>query len=110
MGKPMTGSRSTSVSIALDGYCPVCILEIKKSVKGKSQLFVDVDNKRYLFADEKAPAMFVKNSAHYTSALNGDLVVCYVDRKTRAPGTAHFTSFRDGRLFLFPSSDGKRSL
>ncbi|MEM7559191.1 MAG: hypothetical protein AAF394_08705, partial [Planctomycetota bacterium] len=86
MSEPMSGSRSASVSIALDGYCPVCILEIKKWVKGKSQFFVDVDNKRYLFPDEKTRAMFMKNSAKYTPALNGDCVVCYVDGKTRAPG------------------------
>ena len=107
MSKPMSGSRSASVSIALDGYCPVCILEIKKWVKGKNQYFVDVDNKRYLFPDEKTRAMFIKNSAKYTPALNGDCVVCYVEGKTRAPGSVHHASFHDGRLFLFPSADEK---
>lgn len=91
----------------MDGYCPVCILEIKKWVKGKSQFFVDVDNKRYLFPDEKTRDMFRKNSAKYTPAVNGDCVVCLVDGKTRAPGSVHHASFHDGRLFLFPSADEK---
>ncbi|MEM7476832.1 MAG: hypothetical protein AAF483_17755 [Planctomycetota bacterium] len=108
-GSSMRGSGTTtkSVAIAMDGYCPVCILEMKKWVKGNARFFVDVDNKRYLFPEEKQRQMFLSNVAKYVPALNGDCTVCLVDGKVRATGSVHHAAFRNGRLYLFPAADQK---
>ena len=94
--------------LALEGYCPVSILEMRKWVKGDPALRIVYDGRTYLFANEKGKKMFEANPAKYIPALGGDCVVALVKMGKRVPGDIRQTSVHDGRLFLFSNQEAKQ--
>ncbi len=54
-----------SADVAMNGYCPVCKVELGKDVVGKPGLSVDYAGKRYLFPSEKQRTMFRNDPAKY---------------------------------------------
>ena len=103
---PTQVTRSTPV--ALQGYCPVCVIEMKKWVRGNSSIQAKHDGKIYYFPGEEQRQMFLKNPAKYTPALGGDCAVCLTDMKKKMPGSIQFTALHANRLFLFPNADIKQ--
>ncbi len=100
---PSSPGRSTQAApLALQGYCPVCVVEMKKWVPGKPEHSVVYDGHTYLFPGEEQKRMFEADPSKYTPALHGDCVVCAVEMKKRVPGSVNFGQFHGGRLFLFP--------
>jgi len=59
-------------ALALSGYCPVCIIEMKKWVKGDPNIHVNYDGHDYAFPGEKQRQMFLANPVKYVPALGGD--------------------------------------
>ncbi len=57
--------RYADADVALDGYCSVCKVEMGRDVKGKSDLAVDYNGKRYLFPGQKQLETFKSNPAKY---------------------------------------------
>jgi YHS domain-containing protein len=94
--------------LALEGYCPVSILEMRKWVKGDPALRIVYDGRTYLFANETGKKMFEANPAKYIPALGGDCVVALVKMGKRVPGDIRHAAFHDGRLFLFSNADTKK--
>lgn len=94
--------------VALEGYCPVSVVEMKKWVKGVPAYHAVYDGRTYLFANEKGKQMFEASPAKYVPALGGDCVVALVKMGKRIPGSIHRSAFHDGRLFLFSDEDGKK--
>jgi YHS domain-containing protein len=99
--KSMAAEAKTG-SPALDGYCPVCIIELKKWVLGKPEHQTEYDGKVYFFPGEKQRATFLADPAKYVPALGGDCTVCFVKFGKRVPGNVHHAAFHGKRLFLFP--------
>lgn len=96
-----------SATLGLAGYCPVCILDMKKWVKGNPKYSVLLDGKIYHFPGEEQKQQFLKYTTKYTPALNGDCVVCFADGGVRSPGSVHYSAIHQGRLFLFPGQAEK---
>jgi YHS domain-containing protein len=94
--------------LALEGYCPVSVLEMRKWVKGDPGHQVVYDGRTYLFADEKGKKMFEANSSKYVPALGGDCVVALVKMGKRVPGNIRHAALHDGRLFLFSNADAHK--
>lgn len=94
--------------LALDGYCPVSILEMKKWVKGNPAHKSVYDGKTYLFANEQGKRMFDSDQAKYVPALGGDCVVALVKMGKRVPGNLRHAAFHDNRLFLFSNEDAQK--
>ncbi|MEM8913339.1 MAG: hypothetical protein AAGC97_16355 [Planctomycetota bacterium] len=113
---PTGGSQTRSVSpsatkpapVALRGYCPVCVVEMKKWIAGKPEHSVVFDGKTYLFPGEEQKKMFVSNPAKYTPALGGDCTVCLSNMSRRMEGSVQFPALYEGRLYLFPSDEQKK--
>lgn len=97
----------SKASAAVDGYCPVCVMEMKKWVKGNSQFSVTHDGKTYLFPGEDQRQMFLKNPAKYTPVMGGDCVVAHVEMGKRVAGKPHFAAIHQSRLYLFSEQKGK---
>ena len=55
------GSTSKQADVALSGYCPVCVLDMKKWVKGDPRFNVVQDGKTYLFPSDEQRQLFLKN-------------------------------------------------
>ncbi len=104
---PARGSGHADQSVAMEGYCPVCIIEAKKWMRGNSQHAVRYDGKVYSFPGEDQKQMFLANPAKYAPALGGDCTVCFAEMKERVPGSIRHAAFYKNRLFLFPSGEQK---
>ncbi len=101
-----SGNRAAAgTAVALEGYCPVCVMEMKKWVPGNAQFAVRYDGKVYYFPGEKQKQMFLANPAKYVPALGGDCVVCLSKMHKRVPGNIRYAAFYHGRLYLFPSEE-----
>ncbi len=101
-------SAQKEVPVGLAGYCPVCIIELRKWVKGSSSHQVVYDGHLYLFPGEKQKKMFVANPVKYLPVLGGDCTVCYAKGGKRVPGDIQHAAFHQGRLFLFASEKQKQ--
>jgi len=101
------GAQSAKSDLALEGYCPVCIVAMKKWVRGKSEHQTTYDGKTYYFPGEKQKEMFLADPAKYVPALGGDCTVCLANMGKRVPGNIRHAVFHQQRLFLFPSADQK---
>ncbi len=102
-----SGTRPAGTTVEMQGFCPVCIIEMKQWVKGSAQFPAQVDGKTYLFPGEDQRQMFLKDPAKYTPALGGDCVVSLVEMGKRVPGSLHHAAYHNGRLYLFAGEQGK---
>lgn len=105
----MTGAakRAANAPLGLDGFCPVCIIDMKQWVKGEPEFAVLMDGKKYLFPGEEQKQKFLKNTTKYTPALGGDCIVCFATDGSRVPGKLNVATLHEGRLFLFPTEEEK---
>lgn len=94
--------------LALEGYCPVSILDMQKWVKGDPARRAVYDGRTYLFANAKGKQMFDANPAKYIPALGGDCVIALVEKRRRVPGNIRHASFHSGRLYLFSSENAHK--
>lgn len=91
--------------VALEGYCPVCVIEMKQWIKGSPEHAVEYDGKVYLFPGQEQRDMFAKNPQKYAPVLGGDCVVCYVNNGDRVAGSVRNAALSGGRLYLFPNKE-----
>jgi YHS domain-containing protein len=95
--------------IGLEGYCPVCILDANKWVKGSPEHQATYDGVTYYFPEEAIKRKFLANPAKYVPALGGDCTVCYAKLGKRVPGSVNHSALHDNRLFLFPGEEQKQA-
>ena len=57
--------RYANADVAMDGYCPVCKVEMGKDVMGRPEFAADYNGKRYLFPGRMQLDMFVANPTKY---------------------------------------------
>lgn len=96
-------------AVALDGYCPVCIVDMKEWVAGSPAYTAEYDGAVYRFPSEQVREKFLSNPTRYVPALGGDCAVCYARGGKRVPGSVYFTAFHRQRLYLFPDEKQKQA-
>ncbi len=109
--QPAAGSQSSSGSgladdapVGLQGYCPVCIVEMKQWVKGNPQIAAEFDGHKYYFPGAEQVAMFRQNPTKYLPALGGDDIVQYSRTGERVPGSLSQGVLHKGRNYFFASA------
>ena len=107
-GSDTRNQRTSGQTVALEGYCPVCIIDAKKWVRGNSQHAASYDGKSYFFPGEDQKQVFLADPAKYVPALGGDCTVCFAEMNQRVPGNIRHAAFYKNRLFLFPGDDQKK--
>lgn len=108
-GPAGSGERAADEApVALESYCPVSILEMKKWIEGDPDHRAVYDGRTYLFAGAKGKQMFEANPARYVPALGGDCVVALVEMDKRTPGNIRHASFFDDRLYLFANEEARK--
>lgn len=95
------------VKLGYEGNCPVCLVMMKKWVKGKPEHNVTYDGIKYLFPDEAAKQKFIANPIAFVPALGGDCTVCFAKMGKRVPGKIQFASLHQNRVYLFPEKKQK---
>lgn len=99
---PIQG-KAANASPGLDGYCPVCVVEMKAWEKGNPAITSTFDGVSYVFPSDAIKAKFDANPQKYVPALNGDCIVCYQMAGKRIAGQVQYPALYDNRLYLFPS-------
>lgn len=97
------GSTKVEVEIQpeMEGYCPVCTIEMKKWVKGDTQFTSTFDGQLYLFPGEEQKKMFDAEPVKYVPVLGGDCIVAFKKMGERVPGDIRQAAIHEDRLFLF---------
>ena len=106
---PARAQGSKSPGPALDGYCPVCLVEARKWEKGSPAHKAVFDGQTYQFPNDAIKQKFVANPAKYVPALGGDCIVCYVKLAKRVPGKTEHAARYDDRIFLFPADEQRQA-
>ena len=88
--------------VAFEGYCAVCLKEMKQWVPGTTEFQVTHQGQTFLFPSEKQKQMFVANPAKYAPVLGGDCAVCRVELNQNVKGNIRFSMWHKDQLYLFP--------
>ena len=110
--KRMFDANPTAYVPAAGGDCVVCRVEAGKTVRGKPQIHAVHDGRLFLFPSEKQKRMFEGNPKKYAEAdlaLAGNCAVCLAKADKLMPGKPEYVSVYDGRRYLFPGPEQKRT-
>ena len=94
-----------SPTVALDGYCPVTLIEEARWAKGKPKWRAEYFERTYLLESRERRAAFLENPRKYAPVLSGMDVVEFAENGTKAPGKRSHGVFFKGRIFLFASEE-----
>ncbi|QDS86603.1 Thiol:disulfide interchange protein DsbD [Rosistilla ulvae] len=100
-----TPSPSAAPPLAMDGYCPVAILEETRWVSGDKQFGAIHLGKLYLFSSDQAQTKFLADPEKYTPALGGMDVVRFFENQEQLEGNREFGLHHQGQLYFFTSED-----
>jgi thioredoxin-related protein/YHS domain-containing protein len=92
---------SQAPPIALEGYCPVSLLEQRKWLRSDPQFGAIHRGKTYLFATEDAQRKFLANPDGYSPALSGFDPVVFAQRGEMVEGKRSFGITFNRQIFLF---------
>jgi len=98
-----------TAGVALEVYCPICVTQMGKWVKGNPEHHATYDGKTYYFPSEREREMFLTDPAKYVPALGGDCTVCYAKAGKRVAGNIRHAALHGGHLYLFPSDKEKQA-
>lgn len=106
-----SSTAKNEAAVALSGYCPVCVIEMKKWIKGDSRFAVVQDGKTYLFPGDEQKQMFLKNPAKYANvdlAAEGQCTVCRVEMQKEVQGKPEFAAIHKDMRYWFPSEEQRK--
>jgi YHS domain-containing protein len=106
-GSPPSAGQAQA-PVALRGYCPVCLVNMKKWVPGRPEFSVVYDGHTYRFPGQEQMQMFQDDPSKYTPALHGDCIVCLKNMNQRVPADLNIGQFHQGRVYFFPSDEQRQ--
>lgn len=93
--------------LAMQGFCPVRLVEGKGRIAGDARLAAFHDGHSYRFADAEARALFMTDPEKYLPSGGGVCVVSLRDDKRPTPGDPRFGATYHGRLYLFADESAR---
>ncbi len=108
-GYPRQFATGKSTPIALEGFCPVCLLNSREWVKGDSRFREVFDGQAYFFPDQRQLEIFRAAPQRYAPALGGDCVVHFASTGKRTRGDLRYGILHDDRLLFFANAEHKRA-
>lgn len=104
-----SGSATRSnVPVAMRGFCPVCLVEMRRWVPGAPRFATIYDGKQYRFPDARRLQMFRADPTKYVAALGGDCVVHFMQTGQRVPGSLQHGAVHGGRIFFMASQEHRQ--
>jgi len=104
----VTAQRSTvrrNTASALDGYCPVTLLDAERWVRGNPKWSYTYRGIRYQFSSQSNRQTFIDDPARYVAVRNGQDVVLSLDKSKEVPGHRSHGVVYQSRLYLFANED-----
>jgi len=93
--------------VALEGYCPVCMIDRAEMVKGKSGETTVHNGKKYLFASSENKRRFLQSPAKYLPGADGDCVVSLVDGGKRVAGDTKYPAMYGEKVFFLADKQSR---
>jgi YHS domain-containing protein len=97
----MAGPPAEGPPPALDGFCPVELLETETWARGQRRWAVTHRGRTYLLSGPDKLERFLANPDRYAPVLSGLDAVLAVDHRQEVPGSTEFCVVYDGRLYTF---------
>ncbi len=102
---PSVAPVSEPPSLALDGHCPVELVEREQWIPGDKQWGAFHRGKLYLFAGPQQQQKFLQNPDYYSPAMSGNDPVIAVEQQRLVEGHRQHGLFCDSRIYLFSSEE-----
>ena len=99
--------KSDSIILAIDGFCPVALVDQGKWVKGDARFTAEHQGIRYALSGEAEREVFYHDPNKYVPVLQGQDVVAAVDQELRVSGKRRFGVFHGKRYYLFASRSNR---
>lgn len=99
----------SAAEVALDGYCPVCVVTRGAWVRGSDSVSATHLGRTYRFAGTEEKRAFLANPEWYAPALGGNDAVLACERGVVVAGRRAFSAAHDSRLYLFASAETRRA-
>ncbi len=99
--------RQESVTLGLEGYCPVAIQESNQWKSGQDVFRAWYDGILYQFESYENQQKFLEDPGRYIPAYGGICTVCKVEENMTKQGSIMFTCRYNNRLYLFPNEQVK---
>ncbi len=96
--------KSNPLRCALDGFCPVELIEKGRWVAGKPDLQMPYHGEVFRFSNEAARKRFEAAPEKYAPVEDGNDVVLIAEENRSVPGSVNHSAVWRGRLFLFSDS------
>jgi len=90
---------------AMDGYCPVTLVEQMKWQKGDTRWGAQHQGQVYLFSSQNEQQKFLANPNQYSPVMSGIDPVAYLGNGKVVPGDRRFGLTYRGTLYLFSSEE-----
>jgi YHS domain-containing protein len=100
-----SSSRTKQSAVALQGYCPVCLVEMHQWIQGDAQFATEYDGRTYYFPGAEQLEMFAKDPPKYVPVLSGDDIVSFATSDKRVAGNIRFGMVHDGKYYFFSSQE-----
>lgn len=94
-----------SAPLAMDGYCPVRLVEKQVWTLGDRRYGVIHRGRTYLFAGPEEQSRFFVNPDQFSPVLSGSDVVVALEQGQMVPGTREHGLFYGNKIFLFSSEE-----
>ncbi|HJT36627.1 MAG TPA: thioredoxin family protein [Pirellulales bacterium] len=101
-------SAASNPPLALDGFCPVTLVERKKWLSGDARWGAIHRGRTYLFVGQQEQQAFLATPDRYAPVLNGIDPVVALDRQQELMGKREFGAFLDNHIYLFSSEASYR--
>ena len=96
-----------SPPVALDGFCPVTLVERRAWSPGNVAYGVVHRGRTYLFAGPEQVQKFLANPDAYAPVLSGNDPVLALDNQVSVPGRREYGVFSGSRVYLFANEESR---
>lgn len=96
---------ASASSLALDGYCPVTLIEARQWQRGDSRWETTLEGQTYFFASGSKRQLFLAAPEKYAPVCNGNDAVRLVDEKRTSAGLRRHGLTYDAHIYLFDSEE-----
>ncbi len=87
--------------MALDGFCPVELIDNDRWVRGSANVAVVHRGRTYLFKDSAARSKFLTFPDRYRPIFDGSDPIAWIDNSEQVPGRREHGVSYAGRIYLF---------
>jgi YHS domain-containing protein len=88
------------MSLALEGHCPVCMIDRAEMVVGKASESTVYNGRKYQFSSAENKRRFMASPAKYLPGAGGDCVVTLAEKGKHVPGDTRCPAMFRDKVYL----------